>query len=678
MDSLDRNLLIVASTLESTLFLTQGIFEMQDEQIALMHEQLALADEQAEGLRQQRDFAELEGPEKKAEVVKEEKEKDPKLKDGGDFAFGDILKALALAPFAFRFAKGFISAITDDMVEATAAGITGLAAMIRGDMNKLFKGIGKAFLAPFRGLQNFAAKSSKRIAKLVSRVEDGVSSVRTFFSNVGKRFSTIGKFLAKVGSVIGSTVGAIMDLPILRIIKTVLTRLALPLTLFMGAYEAVTSFMNTEGSFMEKFMAGVGGFFGEIIGAPLDLLKGAVAWILGKLGFDESADALSSFSFKQLIKDIFGGLFDAASSAVSVITDLFTFGEDDKGILGALGKFTDIVYAPVNMAINFVRGLFGFGEEEGGEPFKLQDFIAEKALAVINWFGGLFSWAAEGIAEGWTNLTSFVSGIWTGVKEWFAEKLGFSTDGEEGEGFSISDLFWSTIDKVKAFFTDLFDFIPSIADIKDALYAQLPGWAQKIVGGGSPEEAVSPEDAAAEAAEMREEGLARRREIESEIAEQEAQMAAGDNRTGFGRSRSRIVEDLKEELETLPQVESSRLDSEGMTPETAEVVEEEPRRMNRYERKQARMARMRDGDNVVVTKSQPDIVPTDNNRSLENRTIAVEQGSRTVSAAPAPVVVTGGNSARGGDTYNNGGNSSTTTIINTSSDPTRALRHVPI
>ena len=579
------------------------------------------------------------------------------------------------------------------MIEVTAAGITGLAAMIRGDMNKLFKGIGKAFLAPFRGLQNFAEKSSKRIAKLVSKVQSGVSSVRTFFSNVGKRFSTIGKFLAKVGRVIGSTVGAIMDLPVLKIIKTILTRLALPLTLFMGAVEAVKSFMSTEGSFMEKFMAGIGGFVGEILGAPLDLLKGAVAWILSKLGFSESADALSSFSFKQLIKDMFGGLFDAVSGATSfitglikdvfsgvynavsgafsVITDIFTFGEEDKGILGALGKFADIVFAPVNMAINFVRGLFGFGEEEGGEPFKLQDFIAEKALAVINWFGGLFSWAAEGIAEGWTNLTSFVTGIWTGVKEWFAEKLGFSTDGEEGEGFSISELFWSTIDKVKAFFTDLFDFIPSIADIKDALYAQLPGWAQRIVGGGSPEEAVSPEDAEAEAAEMREEGLARRREIEAEIAEQEAQIAAGDNRTGFGRRRSNIVEDLKEELETLPQ-------GDGMTPETAEVVEEEPRRMNRYERKQARMARMRDGDNVVVTKSQPDIVPTDNNRSLENRTNAVEQGSKTVSAAPAPVVVTGGNSARGGDTYNNGGNSSTTTIINTSSDPTRALRHVPI
>ena len=69
MESLDRNILIVASTLESTLFLTQGIFDIQNKQ-------LALANEQADALRQQRDFAELEPEEKKPEVVKEEKEKD--------------------------------------------------------------------------------------------------------------------------------------------------------------------------------------------------------------------------------------------------------------------------------------------------------------------------------------------------------------------------------------------------------------------------------------------------------------------------------------------------------------------------------------------------------------------------------------------------------------------------
>ena len=37
---------------------------------------------------------------------------------------------------------------------------------------------------------------------------------------------------------------------------------------------------------------------------PLDLLKSGVAFILRKLGFDESADALKKFSFKDLITDI--------------------------------------------------------------------------------------------------------------------------------------------------------------------------------------------------------------------------------------------------------------------------------------------------------------------------------------------------------------------------------------
>jgi hypothetical protein len=131
------------------------------------------------------------------------------------------------------------------------------------------------------------------------------------------------------------------------------------------------------------------GLVTTILGLPADLLKNAVAWVIGKLGFNETADILREFSFTDLFRQIISSVFNGAKSAVDVIKDLFTFGEEDMTALGLLGKLTDLVYAPVNMAINFVRGIFGFDESD--EPFKLQDFIQEKISSIIGSIAQIFS-----------------------------------------------------------------------------------------------------------------------------------------------------------------------------------------------------------------------------------------------------------------------------------------------
>ena len=113
--------------------------------------------------------------------------------------------------------------------------------------------------------------------------------------------------------------------------------------------------------------------------------------------------------------------------AVKAVTDLFSFGEEDKTALGLLGKLTDIIFAPINIAIGFIRGLFGWSEE-GAPAFKLQDWITTKVDEAIVWVKGLFSWAGDKIAEGWTNLTNYVSEKWEDVKTWFNEKLTWATD----------------------------------------------------------------------------------------------------------------------------------------------------------------------------------------------------------------------------------------------------------
>ena len=572
LESLNNNVLFVASTLESMLNLTQGIFDIQ-------REQSDLAKENAERLRREQGFAGLEpDTPPPAPADAEPKTEKPEAKDLDFGSFGDILKALALAPFAFEFAKGFISAITDDLIEITAAGITGLAAMVQGKMNGLF---------------NFS----------------------------------------KVARVIGTTVSAIMDLPILRSIKMILTKLAWPLTLFMGAWEAVTSFMNTEGSFIEKFGAGVGGFFAEIIGAPLDLLKSVVAWVLNKFGFEGAAEALKSFSFSNIIRNIAGGLFDALDDIVSGVVAIFN--GDLGGIRQVFSGIIDTVLAPINAAINFVKDIFGWGDPD--EPFRLTTFVSNVWTTVKEWFTGLLSW--EAITDEWNNLTGFVSGIWESVKSWFTEKLGFG--GEEGEDFSIGALFDATIEKIRTFFTDLFDFLPSLDGIKNSLKSLLPSW----LGGSDSEEDVA----------------AAREELQAEI------------------------ENLRNEQSSAP----TAAEANQMVDFNAKTQEEYDADIRRLEEALAALPQGRRGGIIeapetgapVMLHGQEAIIPLDSTEGqsiLARKTEAIERGTMAATSVPAPVIVTGGNTARGGDVYNTGGNTTTTTVINNVDDPTRSLRHVPV
>jgi hypothetical protein len=113
---------------------------------------------------------------------------------------------------------------------------------------------------------------------------------------------------------------------------------------------------------------------------------------------------------KETFDDFTKPIRDAISSAFSVITDLFSFGEEDVTALGLLGKLTDIVYAPVNMVINYVRGMFGFSSDDQ-EPFKLNDFIAEKMNQAMNWIKESMSGFGEILGEKFQQLADYISSV---------------------------------------------------------------------------------------------------------------------------------------------------------------------------------------------------------------------------------------------------------------------------
>ena len=301
----------------------------------------------------------------------------------------------------------------------------------------------------------------------------------------------------------------------------------------MGTIEWVKGLFTDPVAALEKLsmaLIGPDGILG-VITAPIDK---AINWVMGLFGIKDPESDFSLYDtlYNPIDKTItwLQGLFTDPVAALQQAWN---------GLVGE-GGLLDILYSPIDAAINWVMGLFGWGDPE--EPFNLlatvkgafksakdwvlskfmfasdlategwtslKDFISGKFTKAKDWILGKFTFASDLATEGWTNLSSyimerftkakdwilgkftfasniategwtnlkdFISGKFTATKEWFTGLFSWSAD--ESESNMIMDLFNSTIEKVKTFFTDLFDFIPSLDEITGSLTSMLPQWMQ--------------------------------------------------------------------------------------------------------------------------------------------------------------------------------------------------------
>lgn len=125
--------------------------------------------------------------------------------------------------------------------------------------------------------------------------------------------------------------------------------------------EGATGIWNWITGMIDTAWTGISTWFSETGTFLLEGATGIVDWIKGKLE--------APFAF---------------------LKDLFSFPDSPEGFAT---KLIDIVLLPYNLAINFIRGIFGFGEDEEGnlEPFSLGEFIIDTAKDAIAWFKGLFT-----------------------------------------------------------------------------------------------------------------------------------------------------------------------------------------------------------------------------------------------------------------------------------------------
>jgi hypothetical protein len=243
---------------------------------------------------------------------------------------------------------------------------------------------------------------SAAILRLFAPLRAAASGITDFISGAGSAIFNSERF--KTASGFAKTVGKILK----------------PIGFLFSAFDGVTAFMNSDSEgIIARLGDGIGAFLGDFIGAPFDLLKSAVSWIMRQVfgvEVDENGNALpgqglagwvvtklNSFSFEEVIGSLVSGLFGIVQGAVDWVRLLFTdpgaaMSELWNGIVGE-GGLVDILMTPINGAIGWVLEKFGWRDEDA-PPFSLSEFISNA-----------ISSASTYIQEKFNDVRSFIQSI---------------------------------------------------------------------------------------------------------------------------------------------------------------------------------------------------------------------------------------------------------------------------
>ena len=271
------------------------------------------------------------------------------------------------------FAKLFTPARLQVQIRAMFRGLTGtvkgFGAAIRGGFATLLKpltgifkgarGLGKStvimgsFLNGLKGL----LRPFGDLFKLLKGAMKSVGSSVSIFGRISGFFRGIGQSLATFGKAVGA---------VAKVASKVFFPLLIILTLFdtiKGAFEGFS-----EGGIIGGIAGAIKGLFNSLIFGPLDMIKGALAWVLDFFGMEKAAEMLNSFSFAGL----FSSLIDGIAGFVSHIVEFMT----------------NIIMAPIRPIMELFNSLMNiFTNTDGEGLFKnISDFFFDLILIIPKFF----------------------------------------------------------------------------------------------------------------------------------------------------------------------------------------------------------------------------------------------------------------------------------------------------
>lgn len=190
-------------------------------------------------------------------------------------------------------------------------------------------------------------KGMKKDLKFVDAIKDSIAEVILVAGSVAGTISSALGFVAKALSGFGGLIGKLIRvfggklLTGLRLLAGLVTApiamvIAAVAGLALGITGFIEDFQSEEGTFMDKLIAGLGGFVKgvmKLVTVPLDLLKGAISWVAGALGFEEFEKMLDGFSFTEGFAEV----VDIAVDFIQSIKDWIA--NKVKSLVNGVGEF---------------------------------------------------------------------------------------------------------------------------------------------------------------------------------------------------------------------------------------------------------------------------------------------------------------------------------------------------
>ena len=257
-------------------------------------------------------------------------------------------------------------------------------------------------------------RTNPKIVKSIAVIEDSVKFVTKVIDDtlkfIGKTFKIIGGAFTFIGSIFRAPLALISNgvseaiiaaaklNPVFKFFKgigRIFGKLFLPLTIFITAWDTIKGAVE---GFEEKGIVGglegaVDGFFNSLIFMPLEMIFDATAWLLGKLGFPKTAEKIGDFNPTEVFDQITDIVFQPIYDAVEWIKTAFTDPSEAlqqlwRGVVGE-GGLIDIVWWPVNLAVNKIKEIFNLGDPDN--PFRMGAFIEGLIIQTVNIFAEIFN-----------------------------------------------------------------------------------------------------------------------------------------------------------------------------------------------------------------------------------------------------------------------------------------------
>lgn len=200
---------------------------------------------------------------------------------------------------------------------------------------------------------------------------------------------------------------------------------------------------------------------GDILGGISDLILGIGTFVMGladnlvtavfniiaKIFGLEGTDSVFSS-----ISGFFTGIYDYVAEKITAVLDYLKgiFGFDGEGF--GFDNLIDLAFVGINLAINFIKDIFGFGNPD--EPFRMSEFLAGIFTKIGDFFRNLFDIDIRALASKFLPKTAV--DFLLGKDETEAENLAAAQEG----GLYTKETFGITGNKLSGVDTSRIPFAP--------------------------------------------------------------------------------------------------------------------------------------------------------------------------------------------------------------------------